>query len=128
MSSELSILALSGLVVIATILLQVLLALPQVGLPYLSSPRDEAKSLTGAAGRSARCVENSVVALVLFATAVLALNAVSGFDATTLLAAQVFLLARIAYVPIYLAGIPYLRTGVWMAGFLATALLLLSAV
>lgn len=128
MTSELSILALSGLLVVATIFLQVLLAVPQVGLPYLSSPRDDARPLTGIAGRCVRCVENSVVALVLFATAVFALHATSGFNASTLLAAQAFLVARIAFVGVYLAGIPYLRTGVWLIGFLATAFMLLQAV
>ncbi len=128
MTSEISILALFGIVVVATILLQVLLAVPQVGLPYLSSPRDDAKPLTGIAGRCVRCVENSVVALALFAAAVFALHANSASSASTLLAAQAFLVARIAFVGVYLAGIPYLRTAVWLIGFLATAFMLLQAV
>ena len=125
MSSELSILALFGLLIVVTILLQVLLALPQVGLPYLASSRDENRELTGHAGRSLRCVQNSVVAMALFAPAVLILQAQGGFTATTLMMAQIFLIARIAYVVVYLAGIPWLRTGVWMVGFLATAYLLI---
>ncbi len=128
MSSELSILALSGLLVAVTIFLQVLLAVPQLGLPYLSSARDEGRSLTGPAGRCLRCVENSVVALVLFATAILTLHATSGFTSSTLLAAQIFLVARLVFVPVYLMGIPYLRTAVWLAGFLSTAFLLLQAI
>ena len=127
MSSELSILALFGLVVVVTILLQVLLAVPQVGLPYLSSARDDPRPLTGMAGRAVRTVENSAVAMVLFAPAVLLLHAAGGFTSTTLLAAQVFLLARIAFVAVYLLGIPYLRTAVWMLGFLATAFLYLQS-
>jgi len=127
MSSELSILALFGLVVIATILIQVLLAVPQVGLPYLSSARDDARPLSGMAGRAARTVENSIAAIALFAPAVLLLHATGGFTPTTLLAAQAFLLARLAFVPVYLVGIPYLRTAVWMVGFLATAFLYLQA-
>ena len=126
MSSELSILALFGLIVMVTILLQILLALPQVGLPYLSSPRDDAKPLSGVAARCVRCTENSVVALALFGAAVLVLNATSGFTASTLLAAQIFLIARIAFVVLYLAGISYARTGVWMAGFLATGFMLIT--
>ena len=127
MSSELSILALFGLLVIVTILVQVLLAVPQVGLPYLSSARDDARPLTGMAGRAVRAVENSAVAMALFAPAVLLPQATGGFTSTTLLAAQVFLLARIAFVPVYLLGVPYLRTAVWMLGFLATAFLYLQS-
>jgi len=127
MSSELSILALFGLVVIATILIQVVLAVPQVGLPYLSSARDDARPLTGMAGRAVRTVENSIAAIALFAPAILVLHATNGFNGTTLMAAQIFLLARLAFVPVYLVGIPYLRTVVWLAGFLATAFLYLQA-
>ena len=35
----------------------------------------------------------------------------------TALGAQVYLWARVAYVPIYAAGIPYLRTAVWAVSF-----------
>jgi len=31
----------------------------------------------------------------------------------TALGAQLYFWARVAYLPIYLAGIPYLRTAVW---------------
>ena len=98
MSSELSVLALYGLLVIATILLQVILAVPQVGLPYLSSARDDQRPLSGVAARAVRTVENSVVAMALFAPAILLLEATNGFTATTLLAAQIFLIARLAFV------------------------------
>ncbi len=127
MGTEVGILALYGLVVVATILLQVLMALPQLGLPYLSSARDEGRPLSGGAARCARALENSVVAMALFAPAVLVLQVTGATTGATLLAAQIFLIARIVYVPIYIVGIPYLRTGVWMAGFLATAYLYLMA-
>ena len=120
MSSELSILALYGVLVIATIVIQVLLAVPQVGLPYLASPRDDGRNLEGVPGRALRCVQNSVVAMALFAPAVLILQAKGGFTANSLLAAQIFLIARLIYVPLYLIGTPWLRTGIWMVGTLAT--------
>ena len=127
MSSELSILALYGLLVVIIILVQVLLAIPQVGLSYLASPRDEKRELTGTAGRSLRCLENSVIAMALFAPAVLILHVQAGFTATTLLMAQIFLIARAVYVVLYLTGISWVRTGVWIVGFLATAYLYLLA-
>ena len=120
MSSELSILALYGVLVIATIVVQALLAVPQVGLPYLASPRDDGRNLDGVPGRALRCVQNSVVAMALFAPAVLILQAKGGFTANSLLAAQIFLIARLIYVPLYLIGTPWLRTGIWMVGTLAT--------
>lgn len=126
-SSELNLLALYGLVVVAVIVIQVLIALPAVGLPYLVTPRDEKRDLGIAGGRALRCLENSVVALALFAPAVLIL-AVKGIStSTTLLAAQAFVIARILYVPIYLGGIPWLRTLVWTVGVLAIVALYFAA-
>ncbi len=120
MSSELSILALYGLLIAVTIVIQVVLALPQLGLSYLATPRDEGRKVHGTAARALRCLDNSVVAMALFAPAVLILQARGISTGGTLLAAQVFLIARAAYLVIYLAGIPWLRTGVWAAGLLAT--------
>ena len=129
MSSELSILALYGLLVIITILLNVLTATGQVGLMTLGGARDNMAPLTGLAGRVARTLDNSVVAMALFAPAVLILAAKDGFTSGTLLAAQIFIIARVLFVPIYAFAIPvpFLRTIVWMAGFLATAFLFLAA-
>ncbi|MDF0602301.1 MAPEG family protein [Psychromarinibacter sp. C21-152] len=127
MGSELTVLALYGLLVLVTLLIQVLLALPNVGLSYLASPRDDGNRLSGVAGRAQRCLENSVTAMALFAPAVLILAAQDGFTANSLLAAQAFLIARLVYVPVYLAGIPWLRTLIWLVGFLATAWLYLMA-
>ncbi|KNG94392.1 MAPEG family protein [Pseudaestuariivita atlantica] len=127
MTSLTSILALYGLVVLVTIVIQVLTALPQVGLVTLAQNRDNMPPLTGIAGRMLRCVDNSIVAMALFAPAVLIVNQLLPQNDSALLAAQAFLLARIAYVPIYAFGIPWLRTGVWAVGFLATAWLYVMA-
>lgn len=127
MSSELSILALYGLLVIVILLVQVTMALPQLGLGYLASPRDEGRQLTGTAARCLRSLENSVTAMALFAPAILILHAQGGFTGTTLMLAQIFLVARVIYWLVYLAGIPWLRTLIWIAAFLCTALLYLMA-
>ena len=121
MGTELGILGLYGLVVLATIFAQVLTAQAQVGLPMLLKPRDDIPKLTGIAGRMERAQLNSIVALALVAPAILILATKGNSTATTLLAAQIFLIARILYVPVYAAGLPWARTLVWLAGFLATA-------
>ncbi|MCL4188388.1 MAG: MAPEG family protein [Rhodobacteraceae bacterium] len=128
MSSELTILALYGLWVILVILAQVLAAAGQVGLPALAGPRDDMPPLTGTAGRLDRAQKNSVVALALFAPAVLLVEARGLSSASTLLAAQLFLAARVLYVVVYVIGTPWLRTLLWVAGALATAWLYLLAI
>jgi len=127
MSSEISILALYGLVVIVTLLVQTLAATSQFGLGSLAGNRGDLPEAIGVVGRCDRALNNSVVAMALFAPAILVLSTKGTFTPGTLLAAQIFLIARIAYVVIYIAGIPWLRTAVWMLGFLATAYLYILA-
>ena len=127
MSSELSILALYGLFIVVLILVQVLAAAGQVGLGELAKPRDDMPKLTGVAGRLDRAQMNSVIAMALFAPAVLMLSAQGAFTANTLLAAQIFLIARILYPIVYVMGTAWIRTLLWTAGFLATAWLYLMA-
>lgn len=126
MGSELGILGLYGLLVIVTIMAQAVACQGQLGLRYLVGPRDEGRVASGVAGRVTRAVDNSVVAMALFAPAVLVLAVKDAFTPGTLLAAQAFLVARVLFVPIYAAGIPWARTAVWMIGFVATAWLYLS--
>jgi uncharacterized MAPEG superfamily protein len=127
MSSELSILALYGLWIVVVILIQVLAAVGQVGVIELVKSRDDMPELEGIAARLDRAQTNSVVAMALFAPAILLLNIKGISTPGTLLAAQVFLIARIAHSVVYTAGTPWVRTLVWLAGFLSTAYLYLLA-
>lgn len=127
MSSELSILALVGLLTLVQILVHVLAATPPLGLPYLVSPRDQARDLTGIPGRFKRAADNAVTALALFAPAVLILQAKGALTPHTLLAAQLFLIGRLAYAVLYPLGTPWLRTLVWLVAFACTGFLYLAA-
>ena len=77
--------------------------------------RDNLKEATPMGGRAERAAKNSVEAAVLFVPLALIANA-AGMDAEVMLGAQVAFWARIAYVPIYIAGIRYLRSFVWIVG------------
>ncbi|MCP5086225.1 MAG: MAPEG family protein [Rhodobacteraceae bacterium] len=128
MSSELSILALYGLLTMVIIAVQASIGVLKFGIPYSLTARDENRQVTGPSARFGRCADNSVVALALFAPAILILHVQSGFTANTLLAAQAFLITRLIYAPLYWFGIPALRTAIWAVGFLATAWLYLMAI
>ncbi len=123
--NELAILGLYGLLVALTILLQASGAFAQLGMGYLLSARDERRSLSGITGRIERAVNNSAIAMALFAPAVLILAAKDSFSASSLQAAQLFLIARLVYLPAYAFGITGLRTLAWLAGFGATVVLYL---
>ena len=77
--------------------------------------RDNLQDATPMGGRAERAAKNSIEAAVFFVPLALIANA-AGLDAEVMLGAQVAFWARIAYVPIYIAGIKYLRSLVWIVG------------
>ena len=77
--------------------------------------RDNLQEATPMGGRAERAAKNSIEAAVFFVPLALIANA-AGLDAEVMLGAQVAFWARIAYVPIYIAGIKYLRSLVWIVG------------
>ncbi|MGG7644938.1 MAPEG family protein [Rhodovulum sp. YNF3179] len=127
LNDELSILALYGLYVAITLVLQATGAMQQLGMGYLLSSRDEGRTASGMAARLERALWNSVSAMALFAPAVLILEARGAFSDATLMAAQVFLIARVIYVPTYAFGVIGVRSLAWAAGFFATIILYLLA-
>ncbi len=89
------------------------------GLGWGLGNRHEFHEDTPLLGRAKRTAANRVEALVLFTPLVL-IGAVTGTsNATRQASALVFLGARVAFVAVYLIGVPYLRTAVWGVGFLA---------
>lgn len=121
--TETTILAAYGLLVLLTILLQTTGAMQQLTLGYLLSSRDEGRTVTGMTARIERALNNSITAMALFAPAILILVISDRTSSQTLLAAQVFLIARIVYLPSYMFGITGVRTLAWSVGFATTALL-----
>ncbi|WP_299867001.1 MAPEG family protein [uncultured Roseobacter sp.] len=125
--TEIQILALYGLLVILTLILQATGGLTQLGMGYLLGSRDENRTVKGIAGRLERALNNSVTAMVLFAPAVLLIYVTDSSTNETLLAAQAFLIARLVYLPSYAFGIVGLRSLAWTVGIVATTALYLLA-
>jgi len=98
-------------------------ALMQVGLPMLAGNREGMPEIKGWGGRAARAHRNMLENLVLFAALVLVAVVAGKTNATTLLGAQIFLYARVAYALVYLAGIPWLRTGTWAVSVVGLAMI-----
>jgi len=88
-------------------------AFNQVGLPRLAGNREGMPEITGWGGRAARAHRNMLESLVLFAELVLVAVAAGKTNDMTLLGAQIFFWARLAYAVIFIAGIIWLRTVVW---------------
>ncbi|MBU6298117.1 MAG: MAPEG family protein [Alphaproteobacteria bacterium] len=116
-SIELQILFCAMALGLIQLVLAFLLTLPKVGVLYEVGPRDEPKPLGTIGGRADRAFKNFLETFVFFAAAVL-LNTVLGkHTAMSALGAQIYIWARLIYVPLYILGIPWLRTLVWIASF-----------
>lgn len=117
MGSLTGILAIYGVIVMLTIVAQVLAAAQQLGLSTLAGNREGLGQLDGAAGRLDRAQMNSVIALALAAPAMLIHIVQGASGGGILLAAQIFLIARVVYVVVYAIGIPWVRTLSWLTAY-----------
>ena len=113
MPPDLKLLVWSVVLTLVQSLVAVLGAMQQVGLPALAGDRESVQPMVGWAGRAQRAHRNMLENVVLFAPLVLVAQVAGKANATTALGAEVFFWARLIYVPVYLIGIPWVRTGVW---------------
>lgn len=127
MTTELYILMWSVVLGLVQIALAATCSVGQRGLGWAASARDEVKPpLTGIGGRLDRGRANFLETFPLFAAAVLIGHLLLRHDSHTVLGAQIYFWARLAYVPVYAAGIPYLRTLIWTASIVGIVLLLIA--
>ena len=115
MIPELQLVLFYALSVILMLIVQSYLATQQHGIKILAERR-EYITLTGIAGRSDRAVKNSIVSLVFVLPAVMALVSIGQSSAGTVIALQIFLVARILYFVAYLFSITWVRSCLWWAG------------
>lgn len=114
MPIELKMLAWSVALGLVHVLLGAALVTRQRGLAWNVGARDATlPPPTGVAARVDRALRNFLETFPFFAAAALAVVVLERGDATTALGAQCYFWARLAYVPVYAAGIPYLRTLIW---------------
>jgi len=97
------------------LIVQSYLATQQHGIKILAERREHI-TLTGIAGRSDRAVNNSIVSLVFVLPAVMALALIGQSSTGTVIALQIFLVARILYFISYLFSITWVRSCLWWVG------------
>jgi uncharacterized MAPEG superfamily protein len=128
MSPDLKLLVWSVLLTAVQMVVAVLFAIQQVGLPKLVGNRDGLPPFTEMAGRAQRAHRNMLESLVLFAALVLAAQVTGKANAATALGAQLFFWGRLAYAIVYLAGVPWVRTGVWAVSVVGLVMIFLQLV
>ena len=124
MKPELMLLGWCVILAVVQMLIAVQGSMMQVGLMTLIGNRESFPEIKGWGGRAMRAHRNMVENLALFAAAVLAVVAAGKTSDATLLGAQIFFWARLAYAAIYLAGIPWARTGAWTVSVIGLLMVL----
>ena len=94
----------------------------------MSSREQDVPPATGLAGRLDRALQNFKETFPLFASAILLALVTQKTSSYSALGAQVYILARVAYVPVYAAGIQGLRSLVWLTSMAGLALVCFSLV
>lgn len=125
MDIELRLLAAAAVLGIVQVLLTSAAVTRERGIAWNASARDaQGAPLGPLAGRLQRAQANFLETFPMFAAAVLAVVLAGRQDATTALAAHLYFWARLVYVPLYAAGIPYLRSLVWLVSLAGVLMLL----
>jgi len=124
MTVELTLLAWTVALAIAQVILATIGGMTQFSLPVLVGNRETPVEGRGWAGRAQRAHRNLLESLLPFAALVLVAHAAGISNATTVLGAQLFFFARVVYLFVYVAGIPWLRTIVWTAGLVGLLMIL----
>lgn len=125
MTTELTMLAWTLLLAVAHILAFDMARTNQYGLKWNTGARDEAMPpLSPVAERLGRAQANLYETLPLFIAAVLGLKLLGITTPRTVLGAELFLGARVVYLPLYAFGVRWLRSIVWLVAFAGLLMLL----
>jgi uncharacterized MAPEG superfamily protein len=117
MAIELKLVVWSTALALFQMLIALLAAIAQVGFMPLIGNRENLPAFEGWAGRAQRAHRNMLESLTIFAALVLVAQVAGKSNATTALGAQLFFWSRLAHAPVYVIGIPWLRTAVWGVSF-----------
>lgn len=124
MSVEIGVLLASVVLLFAQITIQAMLLTAQQGSEYNAGPRDEGVTLTGKAGRAKRMVANFLETYPAFIALALATAVLGASGWLTQAGALIYLGARIAYIPLYLYGVPYIRSVCWIVSAVGLLMIL----
>jgi uncharacterized MAPEG superfamily protein len=125
-STEIWVLGWSVVLLIVHILVQALsLDLSgDLSIKYLLSPRDEQRaSKSVVAGRLLRSLKNMLETYPAFIALALALAVTGKTGGLGAVGALVWIIARVVYAVLYVAGVPVLRTLVWFGSIIGLVLM-----
>jgi uncharacterized MAPEG superfamily protein len=128
-SFELTMLAWTLVLALVQVLLPAVVRNREVGLKYNAGPRDGPVPPPGRlSGRLMRAQANLFETLPVFAGAVLIVHVTGRENVLTHYGALAYFVARLVYVPLYAAGVPFLRTLVWLVSIVGIVQILVPIV
>jgi uncharacterized MAPEG superfamily protein len=127
-SIEIQMLCWSAVLGLIQLVIATALSVKDQGMPYSLGPRDmPGPAVTMLTGRFKRAFQNFRETFVYFAVAVLVVTILNKTNSTTALGAEIFFWARLIYVPIYAAGVAFVRTVAWTASVVGIVMVLVGA-
>lgn len=127
-STEMQMLWLSVLLGFVHLLAAVVPSVLARGMPWALGPRDEPGAPLGAlGGRLDRAWKNFQETFPLFAAAVVVASVGTRDSELGALGAQLYFWGRVAFLPIYAMGLPYVRTLAWTVSVVGVVLVVLSS-
>jgi len=124
MTTEHTMLALAAVLGLFQLMIAARTGNSQRGLKWNVGARDQpAPPVSAVAGRLERAFRNFMETFAFFAIAVLLLGLNGRHGWATVWGSEIYLAARIVYLPLYGFGVPAVRTLVWLVALLAIILL-----
>jgi uncharacterized MAPEG superfamily protein len=124
--TELVYLAWSVVLLFVHIGMQGVLTVVATGARYNAGPRDEGREARGIhAGRAARALKNLIETYPAFVALALGLAVTGKTGGIGALGAALWFWARVAYLPLYLFGVAYVRSFAWGVAFIGLILMLI---
>ncbi|PHY19928.1 hypothetical protein CSW59_08690 [Caulobacter sp. BP25] len=128
MAFELQMLGVAVLIGLVHLLAAAVAGASQRGLKWSAGPRDEPVPVGGLAARLERAFANYRESFPFFAVAVLVAYLGGRFGALTMLGAGLYVGGRLAFLPLYVLGVPWVRSIAWCVSFTGIILTLLALV
>ena len=126
MTTDMTMLVLSAILCVLMVVPYTQGQVLKLGPAVVAGNREGVPELTGWIGRAKRAHANMVENLVPFAAIVLAAQVAGKAGALTAVGAQLFFWFRLAYAVVYIIGIPYVRTLMWVMSVVGMALIVVA--